>query len=555
MKKLTIAHKLILLVGALLVCLMAVNVTGVIRLQQIRHEITLIRDDLWPKVLLMGEGLAGVNQISISGRDLVLARTPEEAQLAEASILEGREVIGKAWSALAPRLSRTEGKEMLKLILESRERYIGAQNALIALIEAGRREEATTWLHGEYLTAAKEYAPRVNNLVQFQGELLDESTRSASSIVADALLLMLILGGIAILVGIVAAMHIARDLLRQLGGEPNYAADVATQVAKGDMTVQIHLRSGDTNSLLAEMKNMVRKLSETLGDVRSTADSLATVSENVSITSQKVARGSSEQAASLEETATSLEHMSALIRQNTENAKVVDFVASKAVGKTAESRQTLRATVEALRTAADKIRIVDEIAYETNLLAADAASGALRARKHDHDQDFAIVAVRIRKLAERSQTAVLEMNQLTGTSVKITEKVCVLLDEILPAIRRTAELVQEITSASERQSTGVDQISAGMTQISQTTKHNASASEALSATAEEMNTQAEQLRALVAQFRLNTVGRHCHVSADSGKPETLSALTPLNEGQTTAPPLCSTPVFATANSDTECTRM
>ncbi|GJI98622.1 methyl-accepting chemotaxis protein [Duganella caerulea] len=300
-------------------------------------------------------------------------------------------------------------------------------------------------------------------------------------------------------VALISAL-ITRALLRQLGGEPDYAAEVVNRVAAGDLTMQVHIKPGDTTSLLAAMHTMVGNLSRVVTEVNNGAEALASASEEVSATAQSLSQGASEQAAAAEESSAAIEQMSASIAQNTENAKVTDGMAGKAAQEAGEGGEAVRSTVVAMREIAKKIGIIDDIAYQTNLLALNAAIEAARAG--DHGKGFAVVAAEVRKLAERSQVAAQEIEQVASGSVNLAEKAGALLDTMLPNIRRTSSLVQEITAASEEQTTGAIQINSAMSQLSQTTQMNASSSEELAATAEEMSGQAGQLQSSMSFFKV-----------------------------------------------------
>ncbi len=500
MKNMKVGVKLGLGFGVVLLLLIAVAVVGINRLANINEALGDIVHDKWPKVALLQDGLAGVNEIGIAARDMAMANDHEGAQRAKERVLEGRAAIGKAWEKLGPLLTLPKGKEMFKDILDARERYIATQNQTIKLVEEGKRDEAAAFLGADFRAAAVEYRKRVNALVKYQADLMTEVGAAAEQTVAAARTLMLALGAAAVLLGIAIGFLITRGLLKQLGGEPDYAADVARRVADGDLTVVVATKASDTSSLLFAMRGMVEKLSRVIGEVRSSADGLSAASEQVSATSQSLSQGASEQAASLEETSASIEDMSASINQNTENAKVTDGIANKAAKDAADGGEAVRATVDAMKSIADKIGIIDDIAYQTNLLALNAAIEAARAG--EHGKGFAVVAAEVRKLAERSQVASQEIGELAGTSVKTAEKAGQLLQEMVPNIRRTAELVQEITAASEEQSQSAGQVNTAMGQLNQTTQQNASASEELSATAEEMSSQAQQLQQMMAMFRV-----------------------------------------------------
>ena len=281
------------------------------------------------------------------------------------------------------------------------------------------------------------------------------------------------------------------------------AMDVLSAMSSGDLTRSI---TGDYQGKFLELKysvnGTVEKLSEIIGEVRGSADSLSSASEEISATAQSMAQSASEQAASVEQTSASMEQMSASIAQNTENAKVTDGMAGKANKEACEGGRAVKDTVAAMKTIAEKIGIVDSIAYQTNLLALNAAIEAARAG--EHGKGFAVVAAEVRKLAERSQIAAQEISEVAKNSVALAERAGNLLDEIVPSIAKTSDLVQEIAAASEEQSIGSEQINSAMSQMSQLTQQNASASEELAATAEEMSGQAEQLQELMGFFTVQS---------------------------------------------------
>ncbi len=341
------------------------------------------------------------------------------------------------------------------------------------------------------------------------GGLRAEATRQ------QATLISLLLSAITLLVVGLLGGLITRNLLRQLGGEPAYAVDVVSRIAAGDLTATVETKPGDTGSMLAAIKTMVEKLSQIIGEVRSNADALTSASEQISATAQSMSQGTSEQAASVEETSASMEQMSASIAQNTENAKVTDGMASKAAREADEGGQAVRDTVSAMKTIADKISIVDDIAYQTNLLALNAAIEAARAG--EHGKGFAVVAAEVRKLAERSQVAAQEISEVAKSSVSLAERAGALLDQMVPSIAKTSDLVQEIAAASEEQTSGVGQINTAMNQLSEITQQSASSAEELAATAEEMSGQAEQLQQLMDFFKVTNAGKAGRDAGAKGK--------------------------------------
>lgn len=304
----------------------------------------------------------------------------------------------------------------------------------------------------------------------------------------------------AIALSVVLGVLIGRSITRQLGGEPNYAEDVISKVAAGDLTVQVRLQPGDESSMLFAISQMVAKLSEIIAEVRSSADTLSSASEQMSATSQSLSQASSEQAASIEQTSAAMEEMTASISQNNDNSKITEGIASQSAVKAISGGKAVGETVLAMRQIAEKISIIDDIAYQTNLLALNAAIEAGRAG--EHGRGFAVVAAEVRKLAARSQTAAKEIGEVAGSSVKLAEQAGVLLDEIVPGIQRTSELVQEIAAASNEQSAGAGEINDAIAQITMATQQNAAASEELSSTSEELTHQAVQLQELISYFQI-----------------------------------------------------
>ncbi|KAB2969479.1 methyl-accepting chemotaxis protein [Zoogloea sp.] len=285
-------------------------------------------------------------------------------------------------------------------------------------------------------------------------------------------------------------------------GPINEVRRIMSAIEQGDLTQNItNDYQGDFKALKEAVNNTVSKLSDTITQVRTAADALTNASGQVSATAQSLSQSSSEQAASVEESSASVEQMSASINQNAENAKVTDNMASKAAVEATEGGDAVKNTVDAMKKIAQKIGIIDDIAYQTNLLALNAAIEAARAG--EHGKGFAVVAAEVRKLAERSQVAAQEIGGLAGDSVGLAERAGHLLDEIVPSIRKTSDLVQEIASASQEQSSGVAQINNAMNQLNQATQQNASASEELAATAEELGGQAEQLQQLMQFFTID----------------------------------------------------
>ncbi|MGL5154687.1 MAG: methyl-accepting chemotaxis protein, partial [Aeromonas veronii] len=276
---------------------------------------------------------------------------------------------------------------------------------------------------------------------------------------------------------------------------------IATALSKGDLTQRIdEPYPGIFGQTKDGLNRTITALTNIIEEVRNAADNLTNASNQVSNTAQALSQATSEQAASVEETSASIEQMSASINQNTENAKITDSMASNSVLEATEGGQSVQQTVTAMQQIAKKVSIIDDIAYQTNLLALNAAIEAARAG--EHGKGFAVVAAEVRKLAERSQIAAQEIGELSSDSVSKAERAGNLLERIVPSIRKTSDLVQEINAASGEQASAANQISLAMNQLNQVTQQNAASSEELAATAEEMSSQASELQQTMAFFAL-----------------------------------------------------
>jgi methyl-accepting chemotaxis protein len=277
----------------------------------------------------------------------------------------------------------------------------------------------------------------------------------------------------------------------------------AEEVANGNLTVELHDRSAQ-DKLMQALASMVSGLTRTVSEIRGIAGEVAAASQSISTASIQVSKGASAQAAAAEEASSSMEEMVSNIKQNADNASQTDKIANKSAKDAAESGKSVLEAVSAMKEIANKISIIEEIARQTNLLALNAAIEAARAG--EHGKGFAVVAAEVRKLAERSQKAAAEINQLSSTTLRVSEKSGEMLDKLVPDIQRTAELVQEISAASKEQDTGAEQINKALQQLEKVIQQNASASEEMASTTEELTGQSDQLVSALGFFHTGDEG-------------------------------------------------
>jgi methyl-accepting chemotaxis protein len=266
---------------------------------------------------------------------------------------------------------------------------------------------------------------------------------------------------------------ITRGLLKQLGGEPAHIANIAQKIAEGDLSMNLESGKKQDVGVFAAMKTMAENLKGIVSDVITASSNVASGSEQMSSSSQEMSQGATEQAASAEEASSSMEQMVSNIKQNTDNAMQTMKISQKAADDATQSGTAVSEAVGAMKEIAGKISIIEEIARQTNLLALNAAIEAARAG--EHGKGFAVVAAEVRKLAERSQDAAGEISQLSSSSMDVAEKAGEMLGKLVPDIQKTAELVQEISAASNEQNAGADQVNRAIQQLDTVIQQNAGA--------------------------------------------------------------------------------
>ncbi len=495
----TVVKKMSLLVISALVGLLGVTLLGQSEMAKVFDAANFANDNTVPALVDLGRANTAMAEMRVTLLKHTAEPDPVKMAAFEQSIADSRKAMGDALKDYEGTIADDKDRQLYEADQVALADYDVMRNQALTLSKAGRKAESQAIQVNQSGVSHKLIAA-IGEHIDYNVHLGQQAAQRALAIRSRAVILTLIISGLTILIVGAIGFWVTRNLLRSLGGEPDYAVKVVSAVAAGDFTLKVQTRDGDDHSMLFAIRSMVEKLSSIISDVRNSAGALASASEQVSATSQSLSQATSEQAASVEQTSASIEEVTASIAQNSENARATDAIAGKSAQDADNGGRAVSETTRAMRSIADKIGIIDDIAYQTNLLALNAAIEAARAG--EHGKGFAVVATEVRKLAERSQVAAREISEVASSSVNLADEAGKLFEELVPSIRKTSSLVQEVRAASEEQAAGVAQVNQAMNQISQTTQANASASEELSSIAEEMSAQAMQLQKLMEYFRV-----------------------------------------------------
>jgi len=417
-----------------------------------------------------------------------------------ARIAARRKTIAESETAMAATSSGKEDSRLMAEYLRLRQAFQSTVDEILALKERGEDAAAARLAFGEMENRADALNAAIENLYSADAKesgLLHDASSALAIRTRIAMIAALGLAfGISLLLGLLLSASISRPL--------GQAANLAKAIATGDLRLEIDARNcarKDEIGLLAcALTDMMTSLRDVVVAVSTSAGHVSAGSQEISSTAQQLSQGATEQAAAAEEVSSSVEEMNSAIRQNADNAVAAEGISRKSAADAQTGGGSVAQTVTAMKDIAGKIGIIEEIARQTNLLALNAAIEAARAG--EAGKGFAVVASEVRKLAERSQGAAKEISELSGKSVAVAEGAGKLIEAVVPDIQRTADVVQEITSASKEQSTGAAQIDKAVGQLDLVIQQNASASEELASMAEELNSQAAQLSDTLTYFKL-----------------------------------------------------
>ncbi|MCF1491821.1 HAMP domain-containing protein [Agrobacterium vitis] len=430
-------------------------------------------------------------------KNVQLAQSEDEIKSSIVKANASRAEFDQAFAAVMAKATE-EGKVFWNKLAVVEADFRKTDDQIKALTIAGDTAGALKVSTGENRKAVNEIDDLLSQVVSLEQSRLRDADAAGDAEYASTRLMLLSLSIAASVIAVMAAVWIVISVT----GGINRAVVAVRKVADGDLTEFAQIRSRDEiGDMLQYVNTMIERLRGVVGDALSASDNVSSGSQQLSSASEQVSQGATEQASSAEEASASMEEMAANIKQNADNAAQTEKIARQSSKDAEASGEAVNRAVGAMRTIAEKISIVQEIARQTDLLALNAAVEAARAG--EHGKGFAVVASEVRKLAERSQAAAAEISTLSGQTVQVATEAGEMLTRLVPDIRKTAELISEISAACREQDIGASQINEAIQQLDKVTQQNAGASEEMSATSEELAAQAEELQTSIAFFKVD----------------------------------------------------
>ncbi len=504
------------LVLALLFASLMLSLNRMSAMQDKIHEIVAVNNAQLAQAITIR---AALYDRMVAVRNVVLLNTEAEMRPEVERVHAQEKRSNDAVAALTKLFDRpattAEEKASLARMRELEAALVPVVNRALELGLQNKVQEATKTLIEDVRPVQRKIMAEITTLVELQDKLSAQAANDAQEAYDGARSLSIMLGVVGMLLGAAAALLITRSITKQLGGEPQLAAEVATRIAAGDLDVQIDIAAGDGNSLMFAMKSMRDRLADIVRNVRNGTDTIATASSQIAAGNLDLSSRTEQQASSLEETASSMEELTSTVRQNAENAGQANQLAISASEVAARGGSVVSEVVETMeqingsaRKIVDIIGVIDGIAFQTNILALNAAVEAARAG--EQGRGFAVVATEVRSLAQRSAAAAKEIKALIGDSVDKVENGSRLvaeagstMDEVVSSVRRVTDIMAEITAASHEQSTGIEQVNQAITQMDQVTQQNAALVEEAAAAADSLQEQAAALSEIVGVFRVS----------------------------------------------------
>jgi methyl-accepting chemotaxis protein len=500
-----------------LVLMVILTVVGVVRMAQIQNRLDHVVSVNNVVTRLVVDMRNNVSERVTSLRTLTLMTDPADM---EPELNRFKEQTAK-YDAFQQKLAEkfaleatAEEKALLNQIKDAEGVAMPAIAKASALYLANNAMDATRVMVKEIRPAQKKWLEALDQLGAMEDKQNAQTQIDAEAQFASARNFMLVLLGLAVAMGAVAATVITRGLLKQLGGEPDYTSKIATSIAEGDLSISIDTKSSDRGSLLSEMKQMRNSLVDIVSQVRRGTHTITTASREISAGNVDLSSRTELQASSLEKTASAMEELTSTVKQNADNAREANQLAATAsdvARKGGEVVSQVVGTMGEINSSASKIAdiigVIDGIAFQTNILALNAAVEAARAG--EQGRGFAVVASEVRNLAQRSAAAAKEIKTLIGDSVekigrgsKLVGQAGVTMEEVVDSVKRVTDIMSDIAAASAEQSAGIEQINLSIIEMDGMTQQNAALVEEAAAAFQSLQDQAAELQRVVSIFKL-----------------------------------------------------
>jgi len=505
--------------GLVLLLLIIVTALGINRVQKIDTILTNISEVNNVKQRHAINFRGSVHDRAIALRDVVLAGDQPAVSQHVAQIGKLADNYAQAATPLEQIIGSGKGvtqdeRDALAGIKAAEAKAQPVIAKVISLRQADNAAEASTLLQQQGAVAFVDWLAAVNKLIDLEEKMSREQAASATSVARSFFFFMVVLCLGAIAIGMTAAWRISHGLLRQLGGEPDYAAGIVGDIAAGNLAVAIDTRPGDNSSLLFAMRGMRDSLVGIVGQVRAGTQTIATNAREISAGNQDLSNRTEQQAGSIEETASSMEQLTGTVKQNAEHAiqanelaQSASSVAVKGGAVVAQVVDTMASINDSSRKIVDIIGVIDSIAFQTNILALNAAVEAARAG--EQGRGFAVVATEVRNLAQRSSQAAKEIKGLIDDSVERVDAGARLVDEagatmqdIVASVKRVTDIMGEISVATREQTSGIEQVNQAIGMMDQVVQQNAALVEQSASAAASLDEQAGNLAQLVSIFKL-----------------------------------------------------